>query len=88
MPAIRAAIDDLDGRLVSLLAERQRLVEQAIAVKTRDGLPARIPIRIDEVIANVERHATEKGLDPTLANILWSHMIEWFVAFEDRHLQQ
>ena len=53
MGTIRQEIDRLDEGLVRLLAERQRLVEKAIAVKLRDGLPARDDARVRQVIDHV-----------------------------------
>ncbi len=88
MDKIRREIDRIDEQLVKLLAERQRCVEQAISVKTRDGIPARVPARIEEVIENARRFAQAHNADPALVETLWKAMVEWFVAYEERALKK
>lgn len=83
---LRAEIDRIDSELVKVLARRQKLVEQVVAVKERDRLPAFIPARIDEVLSNVTRQAEVAGLSPDLARTLWTTMIDWFVRLEEEHL--
>jgi isochorismate pyruvate lyase len=83
---LREEIDRLDEQLIKLLAERQRLVEAVIAVKKRDGIPARVPQRVDYVIDHARALARAHNLDPALAEAIWSEMVEWFVAHEERTL--
>ena len=47
---LRAVIDRIDRDIVALLAERVQCLDEVIAVKTRDGLPAAIPERVEEVV--------------------------------------
>jgi isochorismate pyruvate lyase len=84
MAALRQRIDALDEALVKILAERQRQIEQAAAIKTRIGWPARIPPRVDEVLERVATEAGRKNLDADLARKLWTAMIEWSIAYEER----
>lgn len=88
MADIRRDIDRIDEDLVKLLAERQRLVEQAIAVKKRDGIPARVPERVEQVMAHIRRLAGTHRVDPALAETLWTEMLEWFIAHEERELDR
>jgi isochorismate pyruvate lyase len=83
---LRQEIDVVDEKLIKLLAERQRLVEAIIAVKQREGLPARIPARVDYVIDRARVLARAHHLDPALAESIWTEMVEWFVAHEERTL--
>jgi isochorismate pyruvate lyase len=83
---LREQIDAVDEKLIKLLAERQRLVEAVIAVKHRDGLPARIPARVDYVIDRARVLARAHHLDPALAESIWIEMVEWFVTHEERTL--
>jgi isochorismate pyruvate lyase len=84
MAALRLRIDALDEALVKILAERQRQIEQAAAIKTRIGWPARIPPRVDEVLQRVLAEAGRKNLDKDLARKLWTAVIEWSIAYEER----
>lgn len=88
MSSIRKEIDRIDESLVKLLAERQRWVEKAIDVKHRDGFPARDQARIDKVVDNARILARAHRLDPALAEAIWTEMVEWFVAHEERTLDR
>ena len=83
---LRQEIDVVDEKLIKLLAERQRLVEAIIAVKHAEGIPARVPARVDYVIDRARVLARAHRLDPALAESLWIEMVEWFVAHEERAL--
>ena len=88
MPALRAAIDDLDRKLARLLAERTRLIDRAAEIKSSIGWPARIDSRVEEVAANARANAMEAGYDPDLAEALWRLMMEHFIAQEARVLEE
>ncbi len=83
---LRRQIDALDAELVSVLAKRQRCVERVIEIKRARELPARIPDRIDEVLARVRKLALAEKLEPDLAVAVWREMIEQFIAYEERVL--
>ena len=86
MGDIRKEIDRIDESLLKLLAERQRWVEKAIVVKRRDGLPARDAQRILQVLDHIRVLARAHKVDPALVEAMWTEMIEWFVAYEERSL--
>lgn len=86
MEALRRRIDQLDSRLIALLGERTRLIDRAAQIKLRDGLPARIDARVEEVAANVRRLAAGEGVDPDLADAVWRLMMSHFIDREDRVL--
>jgi isochorismate pyruvate lyase len=86
MAQVRAAIDRVDAALVALLAERASWIDQAAEVKAREGLPARINWRVEEVVANVRGHAEAQGLPPALVEMLWRELIGWSIAREEARL--
>jgi isochorismate pyruvate lyase len=88
MAALRLKIDAIDAALVDALAERQRCIETAADIKSRIGWPARIPPRVDQVLARVAALAQEKNLDPALARSLWTAVIEWSIAYEERLMKE
>ena len=61
MADVRKVIDALDDEIVALLAKRQRQIERAARVKPLLELPARVPDRVDEVIARVLGAARREG---------------------------
>jgi isochorismate pyruvate lyase len=83
---LRTVIDRIDRDIVSLLAERVRCLDEVIAVKARDSLPAAIPERIEGVVANVRLEAENAGMPPDLAEKLWRSLIDWSIAYEDKYL--
>lgn len=88
MPRLRARIDALDAQLMDLMADRHALIDRAAAIKAEIGLPARIPDRVEEVVANIRRHAQDRGLDPDLYDALWRMLIEAAIAQEERLLNR
>jgi len=86
MTELRAAIDQVDAALVSLLAQRADYIDQAVVLKKRDGLPARIETRIEQVIEQVRTMALRDGFDADLAEDIWRRLIEWSIQREERGL--
>ncbi|SEG76870.1 chorismate mutase [Thermomonospora echinospora] len=78
---VRARIDALDGELVRLLADRQRLVRAAATFKT-DEQAVRAPDRVERVVAAVRERAAAAGLAPEVAESVWRAMIAAFIEYE------
>lgn len=88
MPALRAHIDALDAQLMALLAQRHALIDRAAQIKSGNGMPARIDERVEEVVANVRRHAGELGLNPDLYDRIWRQLIDAAIDQEERQLKK
>jgi isochorismate pyruvate lyase len=86
MADIRAGIDQLDEELVRLFAQRAGYIDRAAVIKADVDLPARIGSRVEEVVANVRRHAVAYGLPPELVEKLWRRLIDWSIAREESRL--
>lgn len=67
LAASRARLDEVDGRLLDLLAERGRLVAEVLQTKQREGLPIFVPAREQEKVEAFRAAATTRGLDPDWA---------------------
>ncbi|MBK4214788.1 chorismate mutase [Paracoccus caeni] len=87
MTTLRAHIDALDQKVITLLAERSTLIARAAQIKSNIGLPARIEDRVEEVVANAGSHAASLGLDRALIENIWRQLVEAAIAQEDRHLK-
>ena len=83
MAELRVEIDALDGAIVAQLAARAVLIDRAVQLKPAEGMPARINSRVEEVVANVRRHAEAEGLDPALVEALWRRFIDWSIDREE-----
>jgi isochorismate pyruvate lyase len=84
MADIRKVIDELDDELVALFARRQRQIERAARIKPLLGVPARVPERIDEVLARVLGAARREAMSVELAMDLWTQVIEGSIQYEER----
>jgi isochorismate pyruvate lyase len=88
LTTLRLKIDELDAELMTLLAEREKLVAQVLVHKKAESIPARIQSRIDEVVENAAAKALTLGANPDLARTVWAAMVEWFVQHEERELKK
>ncbi len=82
----RDAIDAIDDQIVDLLVQRLAVVKNVVIVKEREGIPALLPDRVEEVVERVGLRAAAAGLPPDLTERVWRDLIEWTIAYEDKHL--
>jgi isochorismate pyruvate lyase len=78
----RSEIDAIDDAIITLLAQRFKVVNRVISHKTTHNLPALIPSRVDEVVAHVSARASHIGLPEGLAEKLWHAIISETIAYE------
>ena len=83
MADLREVIDAVDADLLRLLGIRLAYTDRAPVLKTREGIAARAPGRIREVLNNVRVLAERHGFDPDLAEKMWHLMIEAVIAREE-----
>lgn len=88
MDELRVEIDKIDSEMVGLIAERARFIDRAIVLKKRDGLPAYIPQRVEEVVANVRKAARDLGAPEHVVETIWRVMVDEFIAIESGRLAQ
>jgi isochorismate pyruvate lyase len=82
MAELRGLIDTIDAGLVALLARRAACIDRAAVLKPPLGIPARVPLRVEEVVAHVRALAAD-GFDPDEAEAMWRRLIEWSIAREE-----
>jgi chorismate mutase/prephenate dehydrogenase len=73
---LRAALTDLDGQLVELVARRQALSEQVASVKRATGRPTRDFGRERDVILHARTAAARLGVSADLAESLLRQLIQ------------
>ena len=84
MQDLRAEIDKLDRQLIEMLVTRASYIDRASQLKPGEGLPARIPERVEEVVQRVRASSDALGMDPDLVEKLWRILIDWSIAREER----
>jgi isochorismate pyruvate lyase len=81
MAEVRAGVDALDRRLVTLIAERLRYMEAAARIKPDRGA-VRDDDRKAEVIARARATAAALGCPPDLVGRLYDVLVEESIAYE------
>lgn len=84
---LRAIIDDVDRRLVALLAERTRTVRSLTEFK-HDEETVRSPARVEAVVAKVRTLADEHGMPPGIAEATYRTLISELTALQLDRLAQ
>lgn len=72
----RVLIDDLDRRIVELLNERTRVVEDIGRVKRQAQLPIYEPKREDQVYANISRASADGPLTKEAVRRIFERIID------------
>ncbi len=81
MTEVRAGVDDVDRRLVDLLALRFGYMDAAARIKGSRAA-VRDEARKAEVIANVRTAASRAGLSEDVLAHLWDQLVEASIAYE------
>ncbi len=84
VPEARARIDEINERVVELLAERQAIVDALCELKADADRTVRDPEREAELLAHVRSVADEAGLPPTLAETLFEEILAHSVERQRR----
>lgn len=83
---IRQKIDDVDRRLVALLAERALLVEDVVRYKRTHHMAVVDRAREDRMLARIADVAKDAGLDPRVAQHVLRTIIDGFTLLEVEEL--
>lgn len=81
MTEVRAAIDDLDRRIVGLLGARMRYIEAAARIKPERG-QVRDEARKADVIAKAGAAARDAGFPQPLVTAIYEVLVEGSIAHE------
>ena len=82
MDELRHQIDKLDVKIIELLANRSEFIDRATELKKSNGMPARIPERIESVVSNARNASEELDLDADLVEKIWRILIDWSIQRE------
>ena len=68
---LRSRIDQLDGALIAIIAERLAVCRQVADVKAGSNTPVIQPARVRDVVVTRRQEAIEAGIDPDFAEQLF-----------------
>jgi chorismate mutase len=83
---IRERIDDVDRRLVALLAERASLVDEVVHYKRAHHMAVVDRAREDRMLARIADVAKDAGVDPRVAQQVLRTIIDGFTLLEVEEL--
>jgi len=86
LATIRERLDDVDRKLVTLLAERAELIGEVIDFKRVVGMSVVDRAREDEMLTRIEAMASQVGLDPRIARRVLRAVIDAFTLLEVEQL--
>ena len=86
MEEVRSEIDQIDKGLVSLLAKRQKCLENAALIKKERNLIIDKD-RIEEVISNIKKLSSSSGLSEAISEPLWRKLIELSIEHEFKEFE-
>ena len=80
----RREIDDVDRRIVELLAARFQIIERVAYYKSKNRIPARIATRVNTVVARNEAAGQGLGLPRRTAANIWKTIVNEACKLEER----
>lgn len=86
LEAIRRGIDEVDRRLIALLAERSRLVGQVVHYKRARHMAVVDRAREERMLERIGVLAEAEGLDPRVARQVLRTIIDGFTLLEVEEL--
>jgi len=72
---LRKKVDAIDEKILYFLKERVEVSKSIGTVKRKHGIPIRDHQREDEVYTNIQRKASELGLDPQKVKVIYQEII-------------
>ena len=81
MAEVRAGVDDVDARIVALIARRFAYMDAAARIKP-DRSAVRDEVRKAQVLARIGEQADAAGIDRDALVRMWDDLIEASIAYE------
>lgn len=83
LSTLRDRIDEVDRKIIALLAERLRIVEEVALAKLDAASPFRDREREERLLLRLREHATEAGIDPHQIERLYRVVMDMSVAHQE-----
>lgn len=83
MKPFRKRIDDLDDRIIDLLAQRTDIIREVADFKYKNGIPAVLQDRVDEVRERCADRAELKNMDPETIRTMYAALIQYSCELEE-----
>lgn len=83
---LRAQLDALDTRILSVVAERQRAIEEVARIKAQSDLAVRDLLREQHQLARLCELAKEHNLSAQLVQRIWGELLDYSLRLQQHHL--
>ena len=83
---IRDEIDNLDLKIIELIAQRKDLVFEVVKLKRKDQIVDQK--RIDSILKRLNIEAKKRGIPESMIENLWKIMIKSFIKYEQEIYDQ
>lgn len=67
----REEIDNIDAKIIGLLGDRWKLVEQVSQIKHKHNLPPLQPERFNDLLSEMKRLGRENGIPEAMVEEIW-----------------
>ena len=84
---IRVKLDKLDNKLLSLIKNRTKLVEEVLKLKEfkKEIVDNK---RINFILKKIKAKSLKQGIDPKITNRIWKNMIWSYIDYERRNFKK
>jgi len=76
LASVREKIDEIDGRIIKLIAERQRLAGEMAHLKFREGIPIRDMEQREKVLERAFDRSVESMVDPVSVQKVFDILVQ------------
>jgi chorismate mutase/prephenate dehydratase len=87
LSSLRDRIDEVDRRIIALIADRLRIVEDVIEAKLASAAPFRDREREESLIVRLRGIAVEAGVDPHQVERMYRVIMDMSVAHQEAHVR-
>ncbi|MGE0402174.1 MAG: bifunctional chorismate mutase/prephenate dehydratase [Kofleriaceae bacterium] len=87
LSSLRDRIDEVDRRIIALLADRLKIVEGVIEAKLATAAPFRDREREETLIARLRGFAVDAGVDPHQVERMYRVIMDMSVAHQEAHVR-
>ena len=84
---LRIKLDKLDNKLLSLIKNRTKLVEEVLKLKEfkKEIVDKK---RINFILKKIKAKSLKQGIDPKITNRIWKNMIWSYIDYEKRNFKK
>jgi Chorismate mutase len=84
---IRVKLDKLDNKLLSLIKNRTKLVEEVLKLKEfkKEIVDKK---RINFILKKIKAKSLKQSIDPKITNRIWKNMIWSYIDYERRNFKK